>query len=190
MIGCRGGCCGRRTKTGTQRAQLTNGSCSSRSRCRSQVYDEIVQLFWEIEGQGIIIEDFYDGCILYDFEQGQAYVCDLDHIHHGAYVLTKERQYGSTRFMAPEEFQKGALIDQRTNVYTMGATGFVVLNDIDERGRSGYSRRKRMACWQERQPRIRKTGSGRLGNSTTSGERQSRKQSNPGWMCNLPELAR
>jgi len=96
---------------------------------RSQVYDEIVQLFLEIEGQGIIIEDFYDGCILYDFEQGQAYVCDLDHIHHGAYVLTKERQYGSTRFMAPEEFQKGALIDQQTNVYTMGATGFVVLND-------------------------------------------------------------
>ena len=96
---------------------------------RSQVYDEIVHLFLEIEGQGIIIEDFYDGCILYDFERGQAHVCDLDHIHHGAYFLTKERQYGSTRFMAPEEFQKGALIDQRTNVYTMGATGFVLLND-------------------------------------------------------------
>ena len=96
---------------------------------RSQVYDEIVQLFLEIEGQGIIIEDFYDGCILYDFERGQAYVCDLDHIHQGAYILGKERQYGSARFMAPEEFQKGALIDQRTNVYTMGATGFVLLND-------------------------------------------------------------
>ena len=61
---------------------------------RSQVYAEIVQLFLEIEGQGIIIEDFYDGCILYDFEREQAHVCDLDHIHHGPYILEKERQYG------------------------------------------------------------------------------------------------
>ena len=105
---------------------------------RCQIYDEIVQLFLEIEGQGIIIEDFYDGCILYDFERGQAYVCDLDHIHQGAYILGKERQYGSARFMAPEEFQKGALIDQRTNVYTMGASGFVLLND-NRRERAEWS---------------------------------------------------
>ena len=39
---------------------------------RCQVYDEIVQLFLEIEGQGIIIEDFYDGCILYDFDAGKS----------------------------------------------------------------------------------------------------------------------
>jgi serine/threonine-protein kinase len=96
---------------------------------RLAVYAEILQLFVEIEEKGIIIEDFYDGCILYDFETAQAHVCDLDHIHPGPYVLDKDRQYGSARFMAPEEYQKGALIDRRTNVYTLGATGFVLLND-------------------------------------------------------------
>ena len=96
---------------------------------RLAVYAAILHLFVEIEEKGIVIEDFYDGCILYDFETGQAHVCDLDHIHHGAYVLDKDRQYGSARFMAPEEFHKGSLIDRRTNVYTLGATGFVLLND-------------------------------------------------------------
>ena len=96
---------------------------------RLVTYAAIMQLFLEIEQKGIIIEDFYDGCILYDFETHQAHVCDLDHIHPGPYVLEKDRQYGSARFMAPEEFQKGALIDQRTTVYTLGATGFVLLND-------------------------------------------------------------
>jgi len=96
---------------------------------RSKVYDDVLQLFLEIEGQGIIVEDFYDGCILYDFATDIAHVCDLDHIHRGPYRLTKDRQYGSSRFMAPEEFRKNSLIDYRTNVYTMGATGFVLLND-------------------------------------------------------------
>ena len=31
------------------------------------------------------------------------------------------------RFMAPEEFQKGARIDERTNVFMLGRTAFVLL---------------------------------------------------------------
>ncbi|OHD74750.1 MAG: hypothetical protein A2177_10330 [Spirochaetes bacterium RBG_13_68_11] len=60
---------------------------------RSNVYDEILELFREIEEQHVIIEDFYDGCVLYDFDADRAHVCDLDH---------------------------------RTNVFTMGATGFIM----------------------------------------------------------------
>jgi len=95
---------------------------------RLAVYAAILRLFVEIEAQGVIVEDFYDGCILYDFESGHAHVIDLDHIHPGPYRLEKDRQFGSSRFMAPEEFQRGAWIDWRTNVYTLGATGFVLLN--------------------------------------------------------------
>jgi len=95
---------------------------------RLAVYATILQLFVEIEAQGVIVEDFYDGCILYDFASEQAHVIDLDHIHPAPYRLTKDRQFGSSRFMAPEEFQRGAWIDHRTNVYTLGATGFVLLN--------------------------------------------------------------
>jgi len=95
---------------------------------RLAVYEDILGLFVEIEAQGVIVEDFYDGCILYDFERDQVHVIDLDHIHPGPYRLDKDRQFVSSRFMAPEEFERGAWIDRRTNVYTMGATGFVLLN--------------------------------------------------------------
>ncbi|MEM7115285.1 MAG: serine/threonine-protein kinase [Chloroflexota bacterium] len=96
---------------------------------RLKVFTTILDLFIEIEAQNIIVEDFYDGSIIYDFAQDDVYICDLDHIYQGSYQLQKERQFGSRRFMAPEEFRQGNLIDSRTNVFTMGATGFVLLND-------------------------------------------------------------
>jgi serine/threonine-protein kinase len=39
------------------------------------------------------------------------------------------RMFGSTRFMAPEEFELGALIDEQTNVFVMGQTALVFLSD-------------------------------------------------------------
>ena len=67
--------------------------------------------------------------MIYDFDRDEAYICDLDHVHIGEYVLKKDRQYGSSRFMAPEEFTRGSTIDHRTNVFTIGSTGYVLLND-------------------------------------------------------------
>jgi serine/threonine-protein kinase len=78
---------------------------------------------------GLIAVDFYDGCLLYDFEEGRIYVCDLDEYRPGPFVLDADRLPGSTRFMAPEEFQRGATIDQATNVYTLGRTAILLLGD-------------------------------------------------------------
>lgn len=39
------------------------------------------------------------------------------------------RMFGSSRFMAPEEFERGTLIDQRTTVFTMGRTAAILLSD-------------------------------------------------------------
>ena len=96
---------------------------------RMRVFRKILALFTEIESIGVIMEDFYDGCIIYDFGRDEVHVCDLDHLHFGPYALSRDRQFGSRRFMAPEEFGVGSTIDWRTNVYTMGATGFVLLAD-------------------------------------------------------------
>ena len=41
------------------------------------------------------------------------------------------RMWGSSRFMSPEEFELGAVIDEITNVYTMGATAFAFITDGD-----------------------------------------------------------
>src|SRR5262249_39397826 len=39
------------------------------------------------------------------------------------------RMFGSDRFMAPEEYQRGALIDERTTVFVMGRTALIFLSD-------------------------------------------------------------
>jgi serine/threonine-protein kinase len=72
--------------------------------------------------------DFYDGCLIYDFARRTIRLCDLDSYRPGPYVLDRDRQYGSTRFMAPEEFAKGATVDERSTVFTLGRAAFVLLS--------------------------------------------------------------
>jgi serine/threonine-protein kinase len=76
---------------------------------------------------GFVVVDFYDGCILYDFDRHRTYLCDLDEYRPGPFMLENERLPGSRRFMAPEEWRRGAIIDQLTNVYTLGRTAAVLL---------------------------------------------------------------
>jgi serine/threonine protein kinase len=78
---------------------------------------------------GFVAVDFYDGCILYDFERAHTHLVDLDEYRPGPFVLQDERLPGSRRFMAPEEWVRGARIDQVTNVYTLGRTALVLLGD-------------------------------------------------------------
>jgi serine/threonine-protein kinase len=78
---------------------------------------------------GFVAVDFYDGSLIYDFGRRRMQLCDLDSYRPGPYLLDRDRQYGSTRFMAPAEFRKGALIDERTTVFTLGRTAFVLLSD-------------------------------------------------------------
>ena len=79
--------------------------------------------------RGFVAVDFYDGCLIYDFARRAVRLCDLDSYRPGPYILDRDRQYGSTRFMAPEEFRRGAQIDQRTTVFTLGRAAFVLLSD-------------------------------------------------------------
>jgi len=55
---------------------------------------------------------------MYDAANEQVRLVDLDGYRPGPYVLETDRQYGSRRFMAPEEF-----------VYTLGRTARVVLGE-------------------------------------------------------------
>lgn len=43
------------------------------------------------------------------------------------------RMWGSSRFMSPEEFTLGAVIDERTNVYTLGAMAFALVADCSRK---------------------------------------------------------
>ena len=60
---------------------------------------------------------------------------DLDCYHRGGpFENVVGRMYGSTRFMAPEEFQRGQLIDGRTTVFNLGRAALVFLADGALRG--------------------------------------------------------
>jgi serine/threonine-protein kinase len=91
--------------------------------------DTVFDLHSKLASLGWIAVDFYDGCLIYDFESGTLGVVDLDNYRQRAFRNEMGRMFGSTRFMAPEEFDLGALIDQRTNVFVMGRTALVFLSD-------------------------------------------------------------
>ena len=73
--------------------------------------------------------DFYDGSLIYDFAAARLWVIDIDMYRQGAFRNERGRMYGSSRFMAPEEFELGAWIDESTNVFTMGRAALVFLSD-------------------------------------------------------------
>ncbi len=79
--------------------------------------------------KGYIAVDFYDGCILYDFDTFTTHIIDLDEYRPGPFTNAEGRLPGSKRFMATEECQPGARIDQATNVFTLGRAAFELLSD-------------------------------------------------------------
>ncbi len=91
--------------------------------------DVIYDLHLLLADKGYIAVDFYDGCILYNFETHTTYIIDLDEYRPGPFTNPEARLPGSKRFMAPEEFRAGARIDQDTNVYMLGRTAFELLSD-------------------------------------------------------------
>ncbi len=91
--------------------------------------DAVFDLHDVLARAGWVAADFYDGSLLYDFKAGRLWVIDLDMYHDGPFLNDRGRMFGSSRFMAPEEFECGARIDEQTTVFVMGRTALVFLSD-------------------------------------------------------------
>ena len=123
------------------------------------VLDQVYELHYQLAQTGWIAVDFYDGCMIYDFSQQEFHVIDLDLYRDAPFVNEMGRMFGSIRFMAPEEFELGARIDERTNVFTMGRTAAVFLSDgtLDRepfRGSDAQYEVIRRACRDDRSERF------------------------------------
>lgn len=123
------------------------------------VLDQVYELHYQLAQTGWIAVDFYDGCMIYDFSQQEFHVIDLDLYRDTPFVNEMGRMFGSIRFMAPEEFELGARIDERTNVFTMGRTAAVFLSDgtLDRepfRGSDAQYEIIRRACLDDRSERF------------------------------------
>lgn len=97
------------------------------------IYNEIVMFHLHVNQCGYIAIDFYDGSIMYDFITEQTRICDVELYSKKPVVNTMGRMWGSTRYMSPEEFQLGEEIDERSNVFLMGATAFQLFGGGKER---------------------------------------------------------
>jgi hypothetical protein len=89
----------------------------------------IVEVHQELEARGWVACDFYDRSMIYDFARRKLSLIDLDNYSQGPFVNEMGRMFGSTRFMAPEEFERGAMIDDTTTVFVMGRVMSVFLGD-------------------------------------------------------------
>ena len=100
---------------------------------RAAALDAVFRLHVKLAVRGWIASDFYDGSLIYDFARRRIHVVDLDSYRDAPFSNDMGRMFGSTRFMAPEEFELGARIDERTTVFTMGRTvaQFMALGTAD-----------------------------------------------------------
>lgn len=120
--------------------------------------DLVYELHHQLARLGWIAVDFYDGCMIYDFDHRELHVVDLDHYCEGPFINEMGRMFGSSRFMAPEEFERGARIDERTTVFTMGRTAAVLLSNgtLERRpfrGNDALYEVVRRACCDDRRKR-------------------------------------
>ncbi|TDU86761.1 serine/threonine protein kinase [Kribbella voronezhensis] len=91
--------------------------------------DQVFDLHAGLTAAGWVEGDFYDGSLIYDFARRRLTVMDLDSYRFGPYRNDMGRMFGSSRFMAPEQFSLGAPIDDRTTAFVMARTGLVFLSD-------------------------------------------------------------
>ena len=110
---------------------------------RLDALSTIFEFHVHVESKGFVAIDFYDGSILYNFTTNEVKICDIDFYAKRPFLNTMGRLWGSSRFMSPEEFELGALIDERTNVFNMGAIAFGLLGRETD-----YS----LSLWEASQP--------------------------------------
>lgn len=81
---------------------------------------------------GWVANDFYDRSMIYDFGTHRLKLIDLDLYREAPFTNDMGRMFGSSRFMAPEEFEAGQMIDQRTTIFTMGRCIQVFMAERDD----------------------------------------------------------
>jgi len=100
--------------------------------------DAIFSFHAYVESKGFVAVDFYDGSILYDFASHTTKICDIDFYRKKPTVNNMGNFWGSKRFKSPEEYVLGAPIDEKTNVFHMGAAAFVLLGGELDRSYSKW----------------------------------------------------
>jgi serine/threonine-protein kinase len=91
--------------------------------------DQVLDAHLAFTAKGFVAGDLYDGTFLYDFARKRMWLVDLDEYRQGPFTVEVDRLPGSDRYMAPEEWERGATIDERTTVFNLGRAAMVLLDE-------------------------------------------------------------
>jgi hypothetical protein len=80
----------------------------------------VLEAHGAVADAGFVAVDLYDGSFLYEFGTGTMRLIDLDDYRSGPFVVEADRLPGSGRYMAPEEWIRGSVIDEQTMVFGLG----------------------------------------------------------------------
>lgn len=95
--------------------------------------DVLFSFLSNVSHRGYVAVDFYDGSMMYDFGSDNTFLCDIDFFQKAPITNTLGADwYGTKRLKAPEEYLLGAKIDEKTNVFTLGALLFEFFGGFSE----------------------------------------------------------
>ena len=78
-----------------------------------------------VNEKGYVAIDFYDGSLMYDFALDEIHICDIDFFKKAPVINDIGMDwFGTKRLKAPEEYIEGSVIDEQTNIFTLGALIF------------------------------------------------------------------
>ena len=98
---------------------------------RLNVIEKLFIFFENVIDSKYVTVDFYDSSIIYNFENDEVAFCDIDLFRKmPATNDLGEEYFGTKRLKAPEENELGAIIDERTNEFTLGAIIFDMLSEV------------------------------------------------------------
>lgn len=97
--------------------------------------DAVISAHVVVAREGYVAIDLYDGCLHYDFDRRRMRLVDLDEYRVAPVTVPNEPLPGSTRFRAPEHATGGAVLDERSTVYSLGRVAQVLLDAGDDEGR-------------------------------------------------------
>lgn len=92
---------------------------------RIESADVLFSFLDTVSKNGYVAVDFYDGSIMHDFLRDTTTICDIDFFRKKPTFNDMGVDYwGTKRLKSPEEYVYGAVIDEATNVFALGALLF------------------------------------------------------------------
>lgn len=105
---------------------------------RGAAVQQILDFSAHAAGRGWVAVDLYDASVLIDATTGRVTLCDLDVYARAPLRNEMGRMWGSDRFMAPEEYELGADLDEVTNAVALGSLAHTLLGDDATKSRDAW----------------------------------------------------